>query len=267
MNLLNGFIKSSNELATSVKKNSPALLIVAGLVGMGATIVMVNKEAPNAKDILDDRKAEREKNEEPETVKTVLEDVKAVAPIYAPAVFTGVASAACIIFSYKISNDRITALATAYTLTEAKLTEYQKKVIETIGEKKEQKIQDEIVKDHLEEAEKKGRLVIEESENDDDGCIWMWDDFTKHKFRANVEMVLRGQDEMNNYLSQGEEVSLNELLSAIGCPESDVAEVYGWEPGDKIDIRFSPHLLADGYTTCTALVYDVPLKSQYFSRY
>lgn len=44
---------------------------------------------------------------------------------------------------------RTAALATAYKLSETALTEYKEKVVETIGEKKEQLVRDKIDKDHI----------------------------------------------------------------------------------------------------------------------
>lgn len=53
----------------------------------------------------------------------------------------------CLIGASSVNLRRNAALATAYTLSESALKEYREKVVETIGEKKEQAVQDAVAKE------------------------------------------------------------------------------------------------------------------------
>lgn len=261
MKLLDNLINSSNQIVKSGKKNSPAILIFAGIVGMGATMYMVNKVAPDAKDILDDI---RENEPEESKPKQIIKEVKAVAPLYLPAALTFTASTVCILGSYKISADRIAALTTAYTFSEAKLTEYQQKVIETIGEKKEKQIRDEIIKDHMDETE-----VPKEYLNDDiliDGKSLFFDDHSKRYFRISVQELYEAKEEINLRLQQGP-VKLNEFYYLIGLEDTDEGDIFEWAEGDSLEYRVTSHLCKDGVTTCAAICYSVPISAEYHLRY
>ena len=120
-----------SNLGTECKKNSPALLIFAGLTSMAATVIMVSKVAPKAEQRLIESRQKRynEWKEQgledvPMTRKEkaldIWADVKTVAPIYAPAAVTFAVGSACIIGSYKISTARLSALTTAYGIAENK---------------------------------------------------------------------------------------------------------------------------------------------------
>ena len=79
---------------------------------------------------------------------------------YVPTAIMGGLTIACIIGANSINLRRNAALAGAYSLTEAALKEYQAKVIETIGDKKEQAIRDDIAKDRVKEHPLGEREVI-----------------------------------------------------------------------------------------------------------
>lgn len=264
MKLLESLLKSTKHVSNFTKDNSSAILIGVGLVGMGASMVMVNNAAPKAHDILEKRHEEKK----PETTKEKLEDVKAVAPLYLPAVLTFTVSSACILRSYKISTRKIASLATAYTITENKLEEYKNKVIEKIGEEKEKEIEDEIVKDHIKDNEND----IQQGDTPDsmgpmlDGKQWFWDDFSKRFFRASLKEVFQAKEDINVRL-QLYPVKLNEFYCELGLEEVESLDIYEWAEGDSLEISFEPYTCRDGVTIVTALHYDVPVSRDYSYRY
>lgn len=263
-----------NNLGDSCKKNSPALLIFAGLTSMAATVVMVAKVAPKANVRLQNSRDERYlqwkeegKEDLPMTRKEkamdIWNDFKAVAPLYAPAAVTFAVGSACIIGSYKISTARLSALTTAYGIAENRLTEYQKKVIETIGEEKEKEIQDKITKDHMRDKEKKDGLPQESLL---DGTQLFFDDFSQRYFRCTLQDIYDAREWVNVTL-QHDPVKLNEFYNALDMTEVDGLDIYEWAEGDKLEIRFQSHMCMDGTTTCTAIYYDVPVGRDYSYRY
>ena len=75
--------------------------------------------------------------------------IKAAFKCYIPSAVITTLSVGCIIAASNINHKRNAALATAYSLSESALKLYQEKVIETVGEKKEQQIRDEVAKEQI----------------------------------------------------------------------------------------------------------------------
>lgn len=134
------FIKDAFlKLARISEKHAPEILAGIGIGGFITTAVLAAKATPDAIDSIEETKKELEKDE-----LTVVETVKATWKNYTPAILTGISSTCCIIGSVSTSLKRSAAFATAYEMTRNLYSDYRSKVIETIGEKKERKIQDEI---------------------------------------------------------------------------------------------------------------------------
>ena len=113
----------------TIDKYSPEILIGCGLVGFATTVVLVAKEAPIAKEKVDDLHKELGGiDEEITKTKVIFEEVKTVLPVYAPAIISGAVSCGCILGSHYISSRRTAALATCYELAQSNLIEYQNKV-------------------------------------------------------------------------------------------------------------------------------------------
>ena len=148
MNMPNikGLVGSAKD---SLVKNSPKILMGAGIGGLIIVSVLAVKATPRALELCNDVAEEkRDKNEEP----TKLDFFKVAWKCYIPAAVTGALSIGCILESQNISARRTAVLATAYKISETALEEYQDKVVETLGEKKEEVIRDKVAKKHLDET-------------------------------------------------------------------------------------------------------------------
>lgn len=134
--------KSFLSLKTAIKKHSPEILTGIGIAGMITTTVMAVRATPKALILIEERKEEigAEKLEAMDMVKTAW-------ACYIPAAITGTLSVACLIGASSVNARRNAALATAYTLSESALKNYQGKVIEMFGEKKNEAVKDAIAKD------------------------------------------------------------------------------------------------------------------------
>lgn len=257
--MTSSIVKASNSAEKIIIKNSPLILTTIGIAAMWVGTVMVAKAAPKAKEALEESRKER--SEDISKPKEILEDVKAVTPLYLPAGIVLASATTCFICSYKISADRLAKYAGALILTEAKAAEYQQKVIEKIGEKKEKEIRDEIVKDHIDEhSNEQEKYTIDEILMD--GKQLFWDDFTKHYFRCSYQELYDAKEHINIALdidaSHGcRETSVNDWLEMF----DDLREYrdskwddWGWLPGSELTYDTVPHLCKDGLTSCTAVV-------------
>lgn len=125
-----------------VKRNSPGILLTIGLVGMGFMAYRITKDTRKY-----DRLREKKKEELNVDILPVKEEVKVVIDAYKVPMILGASSAACIIMSTHINNQRVKLLAgglqalnTAYLNNKEFLNEYSTAVKAKLGDKKEEQI-------------------------------------------------------------------------------------------------------------------------------
>ena len=124
-----GMIKIIENFA---KKNSPEILKGIGIAGMITTTVIAVKATPKANRIMHDLKREYKNEKVP-----AMQIIKEVGPCYTQTIIMGTCACACILGATSINTRRNAALATAYKLSETAFSDYREKVIETLGEKKD----------------------------------------------------------------------------------------------------------------------------------
>lgn len=129
------------------KSTVSTILTCLGAIGVVATSIVAVKSAPKAKKLIEE--AEHEK----EVSLTKFEKVKAAAPAYIPAIVVGASTIACIFGANVLNKQSQASLASAYALLNSSYQEYKNKVVELYGEEADDRVKDEIVKDHYEESE------------------------------------------------------------------------------------------------------------------
>lgn len=243
-------------LGRQIDKYSPEILIGCGIVGFVSTVVLVAKEAPIAKEKLEELHEHlAEVDEELSKPQIIFEEFKAVAPVYAPAAITGTVSIACILGSYKIGNKRTAALATAYELTQSRFIDYQDKVKETLGEKKEAKVRKEIAQDKVNvnppspEITGAGNEVVMT-----DGKSLFYDPYGGRYFRSSVEEVRRAEKVIAERLITEMYVPLNDLYYELGLSNTKGGDDLGFNVNDGIEIVFNSCVAPD-MTPCMVLEY------------
>ena len=126
--IFNGLTRSFNKLSLRLKKHSPEILIVAGVVGTVASAVMACKATTKVNDILTDAKTQIDQVHEVAKTKSDIyseEDSKKdlaiiyaqtgvkLVKLYAPSVILGTLSLTSIVSSHHILRKRNMALAAA----------------------------------------------------------------------------------------------------------------------------------------------------------
>lgn len=236
-------------IRSGLAKHSPAILTALGITGMIGTTVLAVKSTPKALDLIENKKEELNKNE-----LTLLETVKATWKCYVPAAITCVTSTACLIGASSVHTKRNAALATAYKLSESAFIEYRDKVVETIGEKKEQSVRDAIAKDHVEKNPVTNNEVI----ITDRGYTLCYDELSGRYFYSDIEKIKKAANELNRQMLNDMYVSLNELYYELGLEGTKLGEQMGWNVDrGLIDLKFSATVSADD-RPCIVLDYRVP---------
>lgn len=232
-------VAKSIQLAT--KKHSPEILTGIGIAGMITTTVMAVKATPKALDILAEIKEKHaEDNDKKEYSKDV---VVKVCPVYVPSVIIGGLSIACLIGASSVNFRRNAALATAYSLSESALKEYQEKVIETVGEKKEQTIQDSIAKDRID----RDPVACKEIVFTGNGNTLCYEYLSGRYFRCDRDKIDKAVNELNYNMLRYDYVSLNDFYDEIGLDDNGIGYKLGWRiDKGKIELSYSSQLAKNG---------------------
>lgn len=236
-----------NSVQMAMKKHSPEILTGVGIAGMITTTIMAVKVTPKALILLEKKKEELHKDRlEPKDI------VKVTLSCYAPAIVVGSISIFCLIGASSTSLRRNTALATAYTLSESTLKEYQEKVVETIGEKKEQSIRDSISKDKMLKNPVREVILTENG-----GNTICYDVLSGRYFKSDRDKITRVMNDLNRKMRDEMYIPLNDFYYELGLDATKMGDMLGWNINNGyIDLAFSSQLDATG-TPCLVIDYQV----------
>jgi len=248
---LSNIVKS---VRTVISKRSPEILTGIGIAGMITTTVMAVRATPKALALIEDKKIENDTEK-----LTPVETIKAAWTCYIPATITGCLSIFCLVGANSVNARRNAALATAYTLSESALKEYQEKVIETIGEKKEQTVRDAIAKDKIDRDPVSSKEVIITEK----GNTLCYDSISGRYFKSDIDKLKKVENELNRRMRDEMYISLNEFYYEIGLNPTSIGDDIGWNiDHGYIELNFSSQLADEG-TPCLVIDYRVTPRYDY----
>lgn len=250
--------KNANKIGFALKKHSPTILMVAGVVGTVASTVMACKATMKVNDILEESKENIEKihqvSEDEEfkdqyseedakkdlTIVYVQTGVK-LAKLYAPAIGLGVLSVASILTSNNIMRKRNVALAAAYATVDKGFKEYRNRVIDRFGEEVDKELKYNIQKKKIETLEVDEKTGKEKKVKKEVAVIDGIDGYSQYArffddgssyWEKNSEynlMFLRGRQQYaNDLLMARGHLFLNEVYDMLDIPRTKAGQVVGW---------------------------------------
>lgn len=227
----------------TVRRKTPEILTGLGIGGMITTTVLAVKATPEAM-----RRIERTRKLKKKAELTAKETVQAAWKCYILPVGTGAASIVCLISSTAVSNRRNAALATMASIAKASLNEYRAKVIETIGEKKNNAILDSIDREKVENDPPPKQLTAPTVASLAQPVL-CYDSMFGRYFYSDMETLKKVENRLNYNMTHMSEpyISLNEFYEEINSPQLgpvDVGDELGWR-SDRglIELRFSSQLV------------------------
>lgn len=260
--LMTNMNRTFHKVNLKLKKHSPEILIVAGVIGTVTSAVMACKATTKLSVILDESKEtietihegmekgqikNREYTEEDgkkDIALTYVQTGLKIAKLYTPAVVLGTLSITGIVASNHILRKRNIALAAAYTAVDKGFKEYRGRVIERFGEELDKELRYNIKAKEIEET------VLDEDGNEtvvkktvsvvdpnmysiyarhyDDGCTG-WDKDPEF----NLMFLKHQQSQANDLLHSRGYLFLNEVYDMLGIPRTSAGQVVGWYYDEK----------------------------------
>lgn len=126
-----------------LKHNAPAILTAVGVVGTATTAYLAGKASFEASE---DLNYEAQNDRFPSTFQ---DKAKVVWKRYIPAAISGTVTVTAIIMAAKVGNRQTAAAVSAYAVSERAFAAYKDKVVERLGERKEEGIRDDIAQERV----------------------------------------------------------------------------------------------------------------------
>lgn len=257
--------KFAGKAEFTIKKNSPEILLGAGIVGFVGTIVLACRATCRADEVLEfHRRKIKDINDAKEIAdadpegemsydieiyrqdKAVryLKATGSLARLYAPTIAVGTLSLACILTSRNIMQKRYLGIVAAYNGLSAAFEEYRKRVRDEYGEGLDKHFRYGTTYEELPVYDENGKKTkekeqVEKTETgmaipNDDSCRFF--DSSNPNWDKNPTfsmMWLRGQQNiLNDILHTRGHVFLNEVYDALGFPHTPQGAVLGWIDGE-----------------------------------
>ena len=222
-----------------VSNHSPEILTGMAVAGVVSTVIFAIEATPKACKLI-----EQSKEEAGVDKLAPVEVVKTTWKCYIPTAISGAFTIGCMVGATSVNVKRNAALAAACKLSETAFNEYREKVIETVGEKKEKVVRENIAKDHVETQSFEAIDVIDTKK----GTTLFLDPLTRRPFLSDRDAIIKAENELNRQVLHDINgyISLNEWYDELGIGRADVGEILGWNTYHLVEVEFIPALAPNG---------------------
>lgn len=257
-----------NKVGFQLKKHSPEILIVVGVVGTVTSAVLACKATLKVNEVVDETKdnidrihtatekgqteAGEEYNAEDSKKDLALVYVQTgikIAKLYAPAIALGTLSITSILASNDILRKRNVAIAAAYATVDNGFKTYRNRVIERFGEEIDRELKYNIKAKEVEETvvNEKGEETVAKvmkkyiDPMDVSGYARFFEEYTrdeqgnvcKNQYwdknnEYNLVFLKAQQRYANDLLRSKKRLFLNEVYDMLGFPRTKAGQVVGW---------------------------------------
>lgn len=255
--IMNTITRKFHRIGFQLKKHSPEILVIAGVVGGVTSAVMACKATTKAGDIIEDTKSQldiihkgmedgnirgveytKEDGTKDLTIVYTQTAVKFI-KLYGPAVALGTVSIVSILAGHNITRKRNLALTAAYATIDNSFKQYRNRVIERFGEEldrelkydvKTKEVEETVVnEDGTESTVKTTVNVIDPNTISDysrifDECNPSWSKSPEH----NLVFLKQQQNYANDLLKSRGHLFLNEVYDMLGFPRTQAGQIVGW---------------------------------------
>ena len=250
--------RAIHKFGFQIKKYSPEILLVAGVVGTVASAVMACKATIKAKEIVDKSKEDiaiihdcmanetlkengEYSDEQGKKDLTIAYTNTAVdlAKVYGPSVILGTLSIASILTSNNILRGRNVALAAAYATVDKSYKEYRGRVREKYGEEADKELTFDIKAKEVEKTvvDEKGKekkikeTVLDSNSNAHSPYAKVFDELNdnwENDSEYNTMFLRKTERWANDYLKSHGYLFLNDVYKALGFQPTRAGQIVGW---------------------------------------
>ncbi len=188
------------------------IMFYGGLACTGVATVLAADGAVKANQILADKKAESEKE------LSMKEQLKVVAPHYIPAAVLWTVGACAQIGGFRTEVTNGASALAAYKMAELAKTELEKSTKNVVGDKKVEKIKEDIAQGHrVAHPVTQARIFLTGK-----GDQIFYDPYSNQYFKSSIESVRKAADSMNDYIYKSIDdcATMNMFYRALGIPEN-----------------------------------------------
>lgn len=277
-----------------IKKHSPEILLVTGIVGTVAAAVLACVATTKAGSILEETSAEVEKihkcESKPELAEKYSEDdaKKDLAityahtagrfiRLYAPAVLLGAASISSIVLSSNIMRKRNQAISATLAAVTASYNGYRSRVVERFGEDvdrelkygiKAQKFEETVTDENGKEKKTKNTVKVADPTVENPYQLW-FDDVTRHhepNHDYKMMFLKQAQNHANDKLRAQGYLFLSDVYDMLDIERTKISQCVGWvyRPEDStrdsyvdFDIQELNRASGDTYEPAISLDFNV----------
>lgn len=260
--------RGMNRAALTVKKHSPEILAVTGVIGIATSFVMACKATTKLNPILEETKRNIDAVHEavkagvattmdPETkelsqVEYTEEDGKKdltiysvqggmkIVKLYAPSVSLGLFSVGCMLGANHILRKRYLDAAAAYTAVNTAFKKYSDRVVDRFGEAMDRELRYgvkaiEVTEEVTDEKTGEVTTVTKTAEvydpNNRSAYTFVFDENCKgweRDAQLNKMLLLQTQNYFNDKLKRKGHVFLNDVLGELGIQKCRMGNIVGW---------------------------------------
>lgn len=248
MSIMDNIKVNLSRTGFKLRKAGPTIGVAVGVAGIGATAVLASRATLRAQETVKEHKEDIETIDEAwklhkEGAKAAKDyDKKAYAHDhaavwvhtgakllrqYAPAILTGIGSAALIICSHKVMSNRLAAMGAAYTVLQNTFAAYREKIEDHFGKEEV----DEVINDRDKKEEEfhdkyshMGRPAGTYSRVFGRGCTNSY----QPDPMANLQFLSAKQNYWNDVLQSRGYVFLNEVYNSLGFESVPAGQMAGW---------------------------------------
>lgn len=150
---------------------------------------------------------------------------------FIPAASATALAVAAAIAANKIGSGRTAAVATAFMTTERAFSEYRDRVVQTMGDKPERAMRNELSAERIAKTPGYNLIVVSGNES---VC---YDEYSGRYFRSTYEAIMKAQNEINYQINNFFYASLSDFYNKIGVPTTDSSDIVGWNADKQLEIR------------------------------
>lgn len=227
MDILGLISRSLRRVGREVKKESPKLLTIASIFGIGWTAYETAKATPAANEHLEEaKKKKKEITGDPQAELTLIEKAKTAGPDYAKAIAVGAGTAGCMATSTYISGQQLANMTMSAVMASKAMREQGAALRDVVGKEKVDAAQNDILTKKMLDNPPKNPAEIYDTGDGDDLFYYVrygiW-------FRSSVDKVRAVQIDLNDEIDRFGGVSENDgPLRMLKLNPVIVGETYGF---------------------------------------